>query len=68
MEVYFKYSGPQYYIEVASFTPLPLYPPNWIEGCARPIASLDAMEKRKIVPLLGLKPQPVAKPTELSQL
>jgi hypothetical protein len=30
----------------------------WIGGCVSPKAGLDATEKRKILPLLGIEPQP----------
>jgi hypothetical protein len=39
-------------------------PCHWIEGWVGPIASLNAMDKRKVAPLLELKHQP----TEISQL
>jgi hypothetical protein len=42
---------------VVTFTPPPLYPgeiaygAHWIGGCVGPSASLDAVEKRKMLPL-----------------
>jgi hypothetical protein len=47
--------------------------PHWIGGWVRFRVGPDAMEKRKILPLLGIEPQPpnpyrVAIPTELSWL
>jgi hypothetical protein len=46
---------------------------HWIRGWAGPRTGLDAMEKRKILPPLGIEPQlsslqPVTIQTELSQL
>jgi hypothetical protein len=31
---------------------------HWIEGCVGPGANLDIMEKRKVLPLQRIKPQP----------
>jgi hypothetical protein len=56
------------------FTPKESAPgTHWIGGWVGPRADLDAVEKRIILPLLRIKPQPsspqlVAIPTELSQL
>jgi hypothetical protein len=46
---------------------------HWIGGWVDPRAGLDAMEKRKILPLPGIEPRPsrpyhVAIPTELIKL
>jgi hypothetical protein len=46
---------------VVSFTLQPLYPwgkspgTHWIGGWVNPQISLDNMEKRKLIPLLGLE-------------
>jgi hypothetical protein len=35
---------------------------HWIKGCVDPSASLDDLEKRKFLPLPGLKPWPLSQP------
>jgi hypothetical protein len=41
---------------------------HWIEGWVGPRASLDDVERRKILPLLGLELRPLGRPTHSQPL
>jgi hypothetical protein len=59
---------------LAALTPRERVPDtHWIEGWMSPRISLDAIDKRKILPLIGIEAGPsmpwsIAIPTELSRL